>query len=107
MDEPCAPLSFLGRPIPEGFERRVVVLEPGARVDYVEADWTGALVVVEVGRIELECERGGRRGFREGAVLCLDGIALRALHNPAGEAAVVSAIARERLLPESRGVLPP
>ena len=66
----------------------------GASRPHREADWEGALVVVEDGVIELECVRGGRRRFETGAVLWLSGIPLVAMHNPGPTAALVVAVFR-------------
>jgi hypothetical protein len=68
------------------FDVRRVAVAPGCALAYDEADWRGALVVVEQGRIELEGMGGGRRTFERGAVLGLVGLPLRALHNPAPSA---------------------
>jgi quercetin dioxygenase-like cupin family protein len=89
-------LSFLGRPLPREFVLRVVTIAPGGAHGYDEAEWRDALVVVERGAIELECQAGGRRRFEQGAVMWLAGLALRALHNPASEPAVVVGVARRR-----------
>ena len=58
------------------FERRIVSVPPGGALDYDEADWRDALVLVVRGEIELGGERFGR-----GSVLSLAGLPLRALHN--------------------------
>lgn len=78
-----------------------MVVQPGDARAYDEAEWRGALVVVEQGAVELECERGGRRRFERGDVMWLDGLRLRALHNPGDQAAVLVAIARRRAAPDS------
>lgn len=56
--------------------------------------WQGAVVVVEQGRLDLECRRGGHRTFDAGAVLVLDGIELAALHNPGAEPLILTAVTR-------------
>jgi hypothetical protein len=94
MDGTRERLSFLERPLPPAFELRVVVIAPGRERPYDEAEWRGALVVVEQGEIELECVAGGRMGCNSGAVLWLVGLPLRALHNPGPEPAVLAAVAR-------------
>jgi quercetin dioxygenase-like cupin family protein len=78
------------------FEVRRVAVAPGCALAYHEADWRGALVVVEQGRIELEGEGGGRLTFERGAVLWLVGLPLRALHNHGPERAVMVAFTRHR-----------
>jgi hypothetical protein len=77
-----------------GFERRAVVVAPGSMLPYVEADWHDALVVVDSGEIELECQDGTRRRFAGGDVLYLSGLPLRALHNSGAEPALLAAVSR-------------
>jgi quercetin dioxygenase-like cupin family protein len=89
-------LSFLGRPLPPGFEMRVVTVAPGDTKAYREAEWRDALVVIERGRIQLQGSGGGRRDFAAGDVLCLVGLSLWALHNRGPEPAVVVAVSRRR-----------
>src|SRR5688572_698175 len=93
MDADRSPLSFLGR-LPPAFERRVVVLAPGHTSVYDDAEWRGAIVVVEHGQIELECLDGSRHCFGCGAVLWLDRLPLRALHNCGQTSAVLVAVSR-------------
>ena len=45
------------------FELRVTVIPPGGQAAYREADWRDALVLVESGDVELECEGGSRERF--------------------------------------------
>lgn len=87
-------LSFLDARLPPAFELRVISIPSGGWRIFDEAEWRDALVVVERGAIELECLEGGRRRFGCGAVLCLVGLPLRALCNPAAEAAVLVAVSR-------------
>jgi hypothetical protein len=95
-------LSFLGRPLPPAFELRVFAVAPGRDRPYVAAEWRGALVVVERGRIELRCRDGRRRRLERGEVLWLSGLPLRALHNPGPETAVLTAVTRRRGPPGGR-----
>lgn len=90
------PVSFLGRKPSRSFRTTVVTLAPGCSRPYREAEWADALVVVEVGEIELECGEGGRRRFRAGDLLCLTGLPLRALHNPGPGPAVLVSVTRRR-----------
>ena len=85
---------FLGRPLSPAFVLRVVTVAPGEVKAYRDEEWRDALVVVETGSIELETQSGSRRGFRTGDVLCLVGLALRALHNPGPDPAVLIAVSR-------------
>jgi hypothetical protein len=94
MDADRSPLSFLGRRLPPPFECRVVVLAPGHTWAYDEAEWRGAIVVVERGQIELECLDGSRHCFESGDVLWLDRLPLHALHNRWRRPAVLVAVSR-------------
>jgi hypothetical protein len=91
-----ARLSFIDRPLPPSFDLRVVAIAPGHERAYDEAEWRGALVVVERGDIELECLAGGRLQCAAGAVLWLVGLPLRALHNAGPETALLAAVSRRR-----------
>ena len=91
-DEP----AFLGQHIPEGFDVRRIVVAPGAERPYDEQEWRDAIVVVESGGIELECNCGGRRGFRRGDVLWLIGLPLRVLRNSGSAPTVLLAVSRLR-----------
>jgi hypothetical protein len=73
------------------FERRIVSVPPGGELEYDEADWRDALVLVVRGEIEL-----GRERFARGAVLSLEGLRLRALHNQGAEPAELVAVRRRR-----------
>jgi glyoxylase-like metal-dependent hydrolase (beta-lactamase superfamily II) len=95
MDDDRSPLSFLGRQLPPAFERRVVVLAPEHSWVYEDAEWRGALVVVEQGQIELECLDGSRHYFGRGDVLWLERLPLRALHTHGHTSAVLVAVSRQ------------
>ena len=95
MDAERSPLSFLGRRLPPSFERRVVVLAPDHTWVYNDAEWRGAIVVVEHGQIELECLDGSRHCFGRGDVLWLDRLPLCALHNRGHTSAVLVAVSRQ------------
>jgi hypothetical protein len=92
-------LSLFGRRLPPGLRRRLIVIAPGRWRAYEPAEWRDAIVVVEHGEIDLEWAgadgpAGGRHRFTRGDVLWLDGLPLRALHNPGREAAVLAAVSR-------------
>lgn len=87
-------LPFLHGPLPAVFRRRTVVVEPGSRRPYDGSEWRDALVVVQHGRLDLECHNGGIRSFPTGAVICLDGLPLRALHNRGTDRTVLVAVSR-------------
>lgn len=57
-------------------------------------EWTGALVMVTAGVLELESMHGARRCFRPGSTLFLSGLRLRALRNPGPITTVLSAVTR-------------
>jgi hypothetical protein len=90
------PLSFRGSTLPSRFVRAELALEPGGTRPYREPEWRDALVVVEEGEIELECLGGSRTRFCRGDVLCLEGLPLRALHNPGAAPALVVSVSRAR-----------
>jgi quercetin dioxygenase-like cupin family protein len=76
------------------FARRRVVLDPGDRRPFADAEWHDALVIVERGEIDLETRNGGRLRFIAGDILWLTGLPLRSLHNPGAETAVLVAVSR-------------
>jgi hypothetical protein len=92
--EDPAPVTFLGRQLGPSFRARVVSIAPGAALPFVESEWHGALVVVEIGEMETEGREGDRRRFTTGDVLWLSGLGLRALHNPGAGSAVLVAVWR-------------
>jgi hypothetical protein len=87
-------LPFLRGPLADRFRRLHVLLEPGVPRAYVEGEWRDALVVVERGTLDLECHRGGVRSFPQGAVLHLDGLALRALRGTGPDPTILTAVLR-------------
>ncbi len=93
MAEP-PPARVLFERVPRRFARRVVAIEPGDELPFVAADWRDAIVLVQGGPLELGCQAGGWRRFDAGAVLCLDGLALRVLRNPGPAAIRVVAVSR-------------
>lgn len=93
-------MDRLRGPLPTSFRRSTVTIDAGRFRPYLSAEWRDALVVVEHGRVHLECHNGGFRQFDEGAVLCLDGLALRALHNRGPGPTVLLAVTRRAPAPE-------
>jgi hypothetical protein len=87
-------LTFLDGPLPSRFRLRAVTLAPASSRPFRAEEWNDALVVVERGEVELECNAGVRRRFGAGAVMWLQGMDLRTLHNPTGEPTVLSAVSR-------------
>ena len=94
MDHDARALSFLQLPLPRSFDLRLVAIPAGESRAFVAAEWADALVVVEQGAVELECDRGGRRAFATGAVMFLTGLPLRTIRNPGPEAALLAAVSR-------------
>jgi hypothetical protein len=88
------PVTFRERRLGPAFDRRVVTIAPGRARLYDPDEWHDSLVVVEQGEIHVECRAGRFRSFRDGAVLWLTGLPLRALHNRGSEPAVVVAVSR-------------
>lgn len=87
-------LTFLNRELPPGCWLHVMTIPPGGSRICRKDEWKDALVVVEVGAVELECIGGARRKFVAGDVLCQFGLSVRALHNRDSEPAVVVAVSR-------------
>lgn len=96
MSEDCYAerLSFVGRKLADRFACRWTTIDPGAETPYMPSDWTGALVVVEEGDIEIECLNGVTQRFSEGAVIVLDSLPIRALRNPGHQPALLVAVSR-------------
>lgn len=88
------PFRLLGRRVSSSFVVRVVLLVSGGQRAFDERDWRDALVVVERGGIEIECERGTRRRFSAGAVLCLTGLPLRMLRQCGPDPALLVSVRR-------------
>jgi FAD/FMN-containing dehydrogenase len=78
----------------QGFERRVVVIAPGAERPVVDAEWRDRLIVVEAGEVELECRGGARARFVRGDVLFIDGLAVCLIGNPGRVPAILATVAR-------------
>lgn len=82
MSEPEGFLELLQRPrLPAGFERWRVELGVGRQRPTEAAEWAGAIVLVEQGRLRVECLAGGSRTFSEGDLLVLGWLPLRRLTN--------------------------
>jgi hypothetical protein len=56
-------------PLPAGFSRRVFRVAPGLELDFDAIGLPDAIVVVEEGRLELECKTGARRRFGRGSMI--------------------------------------
>lgn len=93
----------LGRPdLPPAFERFRLVLRPGEQRPTRPADWTGCLVLIERGAIEVDCDAGGMRSFVTGDLLALGWLPIHTLRNPcAAEASLVAVRRRDPRTGES------
>jgi hypothetical protein len=63
-----APDALFRDPLPAGFSRRVLRVEPGLDLDFEARD---AIVLVEEGELELECRSGTRWCFGRGSMIPL------------------------------------
>jgi hypothetical protein len=79
-----------------GFDVRRAVVVPRRPRAFHEAEWEDALVVVERGRIELECVNGARRSFGRGSMLFLTGLSLCAVRSYADGPSVLLVVSRGR-----------
>jgi hypothetical protein len=76
--------------------RREVTVAAGTSMDFVDAEWRGAFILVERGEIDLCCSRGGTRRFGTGAMLFFDGLDLVSLRNPGLVDTLLVAVSRRR-----------
>ena len=94
MTEDGAAGDLCSGPLPPWARRRTVLIAPGASLPFRESEWRDSLVVICSGELEIECDLGGRRRFEEGAVLWLEGIEARFLHNATGTPLELVAVSR-------------
>jgi hypothetical protein len=80
----------------QSFQIRRIVVAPGAERPYDESEWEDALVVIESGKLELECRSGDRSRFGRGDVIWLIGLPLRVLRNCGAVPTVLVAVTRLR-----------
>ena len=80
--------------LPESFERWSVTLSPGQRQVSSAAEWSGALIVVDAGTLEVGCFAGATATFGAGDVLALSCLPLRWLRNPGPDEARIVAVRR-------------
>lgn len=81
-------------PVCRRFKVRHMTIAAGRDLAYDEAEWRDAIVVVERGSLDIECLGGNRSTFATGAVLCLDRLPLRTLHNGGNEPVLLFAVSR-------------
>lgn len=68
-------------PLPAGFHRWRLTLAPGEERQTGAAEWAGALVVVECGRLEVECRGGTTATYPAGSLLALGWLPAHRLTN--------------------------
>lgn len=81
MDGGDDPLPRTRAALPLAYERWRVELAPGAERESVSGEWSGTLVLIESGRLEVSCLAGGRHTFGTGDLLALGWLPLRRLRN--------------------------
>jgi hypothetical protein len=98
VDRPARSLAELLQrdDLPPRFERWWVSLPPGTSRPTRAAEWTGSLVLVERGRLGVECLDGEQRTFGPGDLLVPGCLPLRTLRN-AGDAEVRLVAVRRRV----------
>ena len=79
---PDPTLARLRGRLPQGFERWVVALSPGERRGSAAAEWSGAIIAVEAGVVEVGCVIGASRTFKAGSLIALSCLPLAWLGNP-------------------------
>ncbi|MEO6577507.1 MAG: hypothetical protein ABIO99_01220 [Candidatus Limnocylindria bacterium] len=67
--------------LPMGIERWRLAMMPGIERPTGPDEWSGALVVIEQGTLEVECIAGGTEQFAAGDLLALGCLPIRALRN--------------------------
>jgi hypothetical protein len=93
-DSDADQVSFLGRAMPPGFAARITSIPLGAELEVEPSEWINALVIVEAGEVELECNRGGREAFGPGSMFCgWDG--LRRVRNTGEDTVLLSVVSRQ------------
>lgn len=86
--------AFPPRPLPPSFRARTVALPRDCALPVDEVAWRDALVIVERGEIDVECERGATGRFVAGDVIWLCGLDVHTLRNRGADVAVLTAISR-------------
>ena len=84
-------------PLPQAFERWTVHLSAAERRRTGPQEWSGALIVVDAGAVEVECSYGAVTTFVTGDVLALGCLPVRWLRNPGTSPARIVAIRRRRV----------
>jgi hypothetical protein len=81
-------------PLPAGFSRHVLRFEPGREVDLEPDRVPDAIVVVEQGELEIECQKGARRRFGCGAMIPLARLPVAHLRSVGASPLVLVAVSR-------------
>jgi hypothetical protein len=84
----------IARSVPAGFVRREVSIAPDDEVAFDASDWRDAIVYLAVGTLEVEDTLGFRGRFESGAILCFDGMPVRAMRNAGVGPLVLVALSR-------------
>lgn len=79
-----------------GFRTRTLRLAPLETIDYRCAEWADTFVIVERGRLEIECHSGARAWFGDGAMLAFAELNPRLLRNIGCDQLVLRALSRIR-----------
>jgi hypothetical protein len=89
-----SPALPIARSVPAGFVRREVSIAPDDEVAFDASDWRDAIVYLAVGTLEVEDTLGFRGRFESGAILCFDGMPVRAMRNAGVGPLVLVALSR-------------
>jgi hypothetical protein len=94
-DAERAEVSLIGRPLPAGIRRDVLVITAGDTISWhPDEHQARQLAVLEHGCVELVSRSGARLPLAEGAVFCLPAADLTAIHNGGTGAAVIATVYR-------------
>lgn len=90
-----AEVSLIGRPLPAGVRRDVLVITAGETITWHPDEHRARrLAVLEHGCVELLSSSGARLPLAEGAVFCLPTADLTAIHNGGAGTAVIATLRR-------------
>ena len=84
-------------PLPEGFSRTVLHAAPGLELRLQQGRLPDAIVIVEEGELELECDQGGRRRFGRGSMIPLARLPITQLRSVGADPLVLVAVSRASL----------
>jgi hypothetical protein len=80
--------------LPPAFERWQVAIEPGEERTTNAAEWSDAVVLVQLGVVEVHCRAGAWRTFRAGDILALSCLPVIAVRNAGEVPATLVAVRR-------------